>query len=139
SPLEDGIFGNGLAHLAFLFRLNQVVTPLGEVQQPKASSRLSFTLCCVAACAAMTLGYGVTVDDALISTGLACALRATHLYAFNPDGPVVDCVTPLGWAWLLAPFSARGPWQGFEAARAIGIISGLVSAGFLASLIRHSH
>lgn len=87
----------------------------------------------------MTLGYGFTVDDALISTRVAYHLRATHLYAFNPDGPVVDCVTPLGWAWLLAPFSARGPWQGFEAARAIGIVSGLVSAGFLASLIRHSH
>jgi hypothetical protein len=138
SAQGDGTFENGLAHLAFLLRFNPVVTPHGA-KQSKASVWLLMALCCVSAGVAMTFGHGFTVDDALISTRVAYHLRVNHLYAFNPDGPVVDCVTPLGWAWLLAPFSAPGPWQGFEAARILGIASGLASAGFLAALLYDRH
>lgn len=88
-----------------------------------------------AAGAALVLGYGFTVDDALISTRVAHHLRTSGHYGFNPDGPAVDCVTPLGWAWLLAPFSAPGPWAGFVAARVIGALAALLSAYLVAQLV----
>jgi hypothetical protein len=56
--------------------------------------------------------WGFSADDALISTRVAQHLWQGQGYRFNPDGPIVDCVTPLGWAFLLAPLSARGAWQG---------------------------
>jgi hypothetical protein len=89
----------------------------------------------VAACVAIGLGYGFTVDDALISTRVAHQLRSHAHYGFNREGPAVDCVTPLGWAWLLAPFSSSGPWAGFVAARVLGVLSALVSASLLGQLV----
>lgn len=88
-----------------------------------------------AAGAALVLGYGFTVDDALISTRVAYHLWSHGHYGFNPDGPAVDCVTPLGWAWLLAPFSSPGPWAGFIAARVMGGLAALWSAYLVAQLV----
>lgn len=84
----------------------------------------------------MALGNGFTVDDALISTRVAHQIWSNGHYRFNPEGPAVDCVTPLGWAWLLAPFGSGGPWGAFQVARAIGVSSALSSAWLLGELIR---
>jgi hypothetical protein len=70
---------------------------------------------------ALGSGWGFTVDDALISTRVAHHIRQGLGPRFNPGGPWVDCVTPLGWAWLLAPFSADGAWAGLCAARWLGV------------------
>lgn len=80
-----------------------------------------------AACTSVALGLGFTVDDALISARVAHHIRTVGHYVFNADGPAVDCVTPLGWAWLLAPFSKAGAWQGMQSARALGVLCALAS------------
>lgn len=92
----------------------------------------------LAATVAVRLGFGFTVDDALISTRVAYHLNQLGRYAFNGDGPTVDCVTPLGWAWLLAPWSADGPWSGLQAARWLGVLCALASAGLVGALIGRS-
>jgi hypothetical protein len=63
--------------------------------------------------------WGFTVDDALISARVAHHLHAGQGYRFNAAGPVVDAVTPLGWAFLLAPF-AKSPLTALTAARYLG-------------------
>jgi hypothetical protein len=75
--------------------------------------------------------FGFTVDDALISARVAHQLGSGHGYRFNPSGPIVDAVTPLGWAPLLAPFASRGVLPAFEAARAIGLLAWLLAAAWL--------
>lgn len=87
-------------------------------------------LCVTAVAVAMVLGWGFTVDDALISTRVAHHLDAGLGHRFNASGDPVDCVTPLGWAHLLARFSST-PWQGLEAARWLGVLSCLCAAGFV--------
>jgi hypothetical protein len=55
-------------------------------------------------------------------------------YRFNADGPVVDAVTPLGWAYVLAPF-ANTPSQALAAAQILGAVAWLGAAAFLGRLI----
>lgn len=74
--------------------------------------------------AAMAWLWGFTVDDALITARVASQLARGNGYRFNPDGPVVDAVTPLGFAYLLAPFASSGPLAGLAAAKWLG--AGLV-------------
>jgi len=78
---------------------------------PPAGS-LPRSACALAAALAAALGmasaWGFSVDDALISGRVAEHLALGQGYRFNPGGPIVDCVTPLGWAYLLAPFARRG-------------------------------
>jgi len=92
----------------------------------------------VASAISLAWGWGFTVDDALISTRVANHLSAGLGYRFNPDGPVTDCVTPLGWAQLLAPLSSAGPWQGLMAARMLGAMCHLLSGALLAWALRRS-
>lgn len=75
--------------------------------------------------------WGFTVDDALISARVAHQLATGHGYRFNPAGPIVDAVTPLGWAPLLAPFAARDPWSALLAAKWLGAGAWLIAAGYL--------
>jgi len=62
----------------------------------------------LAAAVGMVLAWGFSVDDALISGRVAQHLAQGQGYRFNLNGPSVDCVTPLGWAYLLAPFARGG-------------------------------
>jgi len=62
----------------------------------------------LAAAFGMATAWGFSVDDALISGRVAQHLARGQGYRFNPGGPIVDCVTPLGWAYLLAPFARSG-------------------------------
>lgn len=76
--------------------------------------------------------WSFMVDDALISARYAANLAAGHGYRFNPGGPSTDGVTPLGWAFLLAPFGAGGTLAAFQAAKVVGLVSWLVGAAAVA-------
>jgi hypothetical protein len=80
----------------------------------------------------MAAYWGFTVDDALITARVAHHLCTGVGYRFNPDGPIVDAVTPLGFAHLLALFAADGPWGAWQAARWIGALSWGAAAVWLA-------
>lgn len=79
---------------------------------PERCARESLVCALAGALAAgfgMAMAWGFSVDDALISGRVAWQIVLGHGYRFNPGGPSVDCVTPLGWAYLLAPFAHGGP------------------------------
>ncbi|HEY3234442.1 MAG TPA: hypothetical protein VGJ84_06980 [Polyangiaceae bacterium] len=75
--------------------------------------------------------WGYTVDDALISARVAANLARGHGYRFNVEGPVADAVTPLGWAYVLAPFAKSGSLDALGAAKVIGAASGLLAAALV--------
>lgn len=81
---------------------------------------------------------GFTVDDALITARYAHHLALGLGYRFNAAGPVTDGVTPLGWAFVLAPFAAGGPLAALAAARAIGVAAWTLAAGALALAVDRS-
>jgi hypothetical protein len=67
--------------------------------------------------------WGFTVDDALISCRVATNLARGLGYRFNPNGPVVDAVTPLGWGPLLSLFAESGPLAALQAAKWLGALT----------------
>jgi hypothetical protein len=76
---------------------------------------------------------GFMVDDALVTARYAANLAAGAGYVMNPGEPATDGVTPLGWAFVLAPF-ARGDEPGlgaFEAAKLLGAGAWLGGAALL--------
>ncbi|XXY49525.1 hypothetical protein WME91_00020 [Sorangium sp. So ce269] len=75
---------------------------------------------------------GFTVDDALITARYAHHLARGLGYRFNAAGPVTDGVTPLGWAFVLAPFASGGPLAALAAAKALGVLAWTLAAGALA-------
>src|SRR5512133_169500 len=79
--------------------------------------------------------WGFTVDDAQITARVAHHLAVGRGYRFNSFGPVVDAVTPLGWAHLLTPFGRQGQEAAFEGARALGVLSWISSAVWLGSQV----
>lgn len=86
------------------------------------------------ACAAgvgVALYSGFTVDDAFITARIAAHLSSGLGYRFNPHGPVVDAVTPLGWAQVLSVFARQSGSFAFATARVLGVISWVVAAGYL--------
>jgi hypothetical protein len=80
--------------------------------------------------------WGFTVDDALVTARVAHHIAVGHGYRFNPTGPVVDAVTPLGWAYLLAPFAKAGPLAALSAARWIGVAAWIASAAWLGASVK---
>lgn len=87
--------------------------------------------------AALPLGvlWGFTVDDALITARVAANLAQGAGYRFNVGGPIVDAVTPLGFAYLLAPFALGGPLAALTAAKWLGAVSWLWAAAWLGARI----
>jgi hypothetical protein len=73
--------------------------------------------------------WGFTVDDALVTCRVAQHLAEGRGYRFNTGGPVVDAVTPLGFAYVLAPFAGRGPLAALEASKWLGALA-MAVAGF---------
>lgn len=68
------------------------------------------------------LMWGFTVDDALIPIRYAHHLATGAGYRFDAGGPSTDGVTPLPWAFLLAPLSRGGDAIGaLVAAKALGV------------------
>jgi hypothetical protein len=78
---------------------------------------------------------GFTVDDALVSARVAEHLANGAGYRFNPGGAVVDAVTPLGWAELLACFGRASVLEMFERGRTIGTVAWLLAAAILGVLV----
>lgn len=77
---------------------------------------------------------GFTVDDALVSARVASHLASGQGYRFNVPGPIVDAVTPLGWAELLASFGRGTPLAMLERGRVIGLAAWLAAAALLGVL-----
>jgi hypothetical protein len=71
---------------------------------------------------AMAWLWGFTVDDALITCRVAHHLARGIGYRFNARGPVVDAVTPLGFANLLSPFAGAGPLHALAFAKWSGAL-----------------
>jgi hypothetical protein len=84
----------------------------------------------------MAFLWGFMVDDALISARVAANVRAGFGHRFNAAGPVVDAVTPLGFAYVLAPFAAGGPLVAMYFAKWVGAASGVLAAAWLGKTIR---
>lgn len=77
--------------------------------------------------------WGFSVDDALITARVATHLNAGLGHRFNPQGPVVDAVTPLGWEYLLAPFAGT-TWQALEVARWVSLAAWLSTAALIGAM-----
>jgi hypothetical protein len=77
---------------------------------------------------------GFTVDDALVSARIASHLASGRGYRFNVPGPVVDAVTPLGWAELLASLGPESVLGMLERGRNIGLFAWLLAAAVLGIL-----
>ena len=89
----------------------------------------------VAALPALAVLRGFTVDDALISARVAMNLAAGAGYRFNATGPVVDAVTPLGWAHLLALGGPAEPLGMLERGRWLGAAGWLGAVATLGALL----
>lgn len=102
---------------------------------PSTKTLLTVLLTVFAAALPAAWLWGFMVDDALISARVAHHLATARGYRFNASGPVVDAVTPLGWAPLLAPFARTGPLAAFAAAKWIGLLAWLGGALVLGTLV----
>jgi hypothetical protein len=102
--------------------------PARPTAAPRAWAALLFA---AAAACGVALAWGFTVDDALISTRVAHQLALGRGYRFNPGGPRVDAVTPLGWAHLLVPLAHGSAWQALARASLIGAALWVLAAGAL--------
>lgn len=100
-----------------------------------SDEKLGVALGALAAAASMLACYGFTVDDALITARVAHHLASGVGYRVNPGGEVVDAVTPLGFAQLLAPFARGGPHAALAAARWSGALAWLCAAAWLGQQI----
>lgn len=79
----------------------------------------------------LALAWGFTVDDALITARVAHHIAIGAGSRFNLDAPVVDAVTPLGFAYLLAPFATSDPLPAFLFARILGALAWLAAGAYL--------
>lgn len=90
----------------------------------------------VALGASMAWLWGYTVDDALITCRVAHHLATGVGYRFNSGGPVVDAVTPLGFAYVLAPFAGGGVLPALTASKWLGSIAVLSAVAWLGWRVR---
>lgn len=88
-----------------------------------------------AAIPGLWLFAGFTVDDALVSARVASELASGGGYRFNPGGPEVDAVTPLGWAHLLALAGPADVLGMLARGRVIGVAAWLAAAALLGVLL----
>lgn len=105
--------------------------PPDERDSARARAALLFG---AAAAAGVGLGWGFTVDDALVSARVARHLALGLGHRFNPAGPSVDCVTPLGFAHLLAPLAGGSTWQTLTHSSLVGAAAWVLAAAQLGRL-----
>lgn len=79
--------------------------------------------------------WGFSVDDALITARVATHIANGFGYRFNTNGLISDAVTPLGFAYVLAPFAKSGPVAALYFAKWLGAACGVVSAALLGGAI----
>ena len=75
--------------------------------------------------------WGFTVDDALIPVRYAHNLAAGAGYRFDAHGPSTDGVTPLPWAFVLAPLSGSDGLTALVRAKALGVVLWTLGGAFL--------
>jgi hypothetical protein len=75
--------------------------------------------------------WGFTVDDALIPVRYAHNLATGAGYRFDAHGPSTDGVTPLPWAFLLAPLSGGDGLTALVRAKVLGIACWTLGGGAL--------
>ncbi len=92
------------------------------------SGRRGVWLAFAAASVGMGLGFGFSVDDAWIPVRVAYHLAHGFGYRFNAEGAIVDAVTPLGWAHLLAPAAWFGEQAAMNFARGTGVVAYLLAS-----------
>jgi hypothetical protein len=96
------------------------------------------------AAAALALGaplawlWGYSVDDALITARVAAHIAVGAGHRFNSGGPVVDAVTPFGFAYVLAPASGGDPLRALYFAKWLGALAGLGAAAWLGRAVGRS-
>ena len=73
--------------------------------------------------------WGFTIDDALISIRYARHLASGAGYRFNASGPSTDGVTPLPWAFVLAPLARGDALDVLFRAKLLGLTAWLAAAG----------
>ncbi len=81
---------------------------------------------------------GYTVDDALITARVAHHIATGVGYRFNAGGPVVDAVTPLGYAYVIAPLARASVPGALAGARTLGALAWLAAAAWLGAAIGRS-
>lgn len=106
-----------------------------ESTESRGKARVAMALALGSALGSSALLWGFTVDDALITARVAHHLRIGVGYRFNPDGPVSDAVTPLGYAHLLAPFAGGGPEAALLSSRVLGTLLWFLAAAWLGQRI----
>ena len=79
---------------------------------------------------------GFTVDDALITARYAAHLAAGEGYRLNAGGPVTDGVTPLGFAFFLAPFAHGGALAALGWAKGLGVVAWTLASAVLGLAVR---
>ena len=116
----------------FLQRLSGFGQASGDAHRGHGSPARGFFGPVVVAVLAVLLGAvfmaGFTVDDALISVGYARSLAAGHGYRLCASCAVSDGVTPLPWAFMLAPFGRLAPFTLLRVAQGMGVACALFCA-----------
>lgn len=79
--------------------------------------------------------WGFSVDDALITARVAAHIANGFGYRFNTSGAIADAVTPLGFAYVLAPFSRSGTLDALYFAKWLGAGCGVLSAAWLGAVV----
>lgn len=98
---------------------------------PRRSAVIFASLGVFAASSALVFLRGFTVDDALIIARYAANVASGHGHRFHPSDATSDGVTPLGFAYLLAPFAREGVLPAFFALRTLGVVAWLSAAAML--------
>src|SRR5213075_2838825 len=104
--------------------------------EPGESRRRAFIGAALGAASAalpMAWLWGFSVDDALITARVAAHIANGFGYRFNTGGSITDAVTPLGFAYVLAPFARGGPLPAMYFAKWLGAACGVVASAWLGS------
>jgi hypothetical protein len=108
------------------------------VKQATGNRNAAWLLGIAAALPPLIWLWGFTVDDALIAARVAAHVARGQGHRFNTGGPIVDAVTPLGWAYVLAPFARGGVLAAFAAAKWLGTFAWLGAAAWIGAAIASS-
>ncbi len=112
-------------------RLGSSQGHLGASLSPRAGALFSLVL----GLGMVLWGWGYTVDDALITAQVAANLSAGVGYRVNPSGELVDAVTPLGYAHLLALARPANALEALHIARTAGAAAWLMTMAWLGAWI----
>ena len=88
-----------------------------------AGAPVTLAACALAlGAAACVVAWPFAIDDAFIGIRYARHLVAGDGYVWNVGGPSTDGVTPLPWAFLLAPVARAAPVVVLLRAKALGAL-----------------